>query len=101
MRKFQFKPEFAPEQLVPVLECGIERFLEEHNSKAEVDPTRPFQSNSTVRVPTLLNQEGGDSLSVRVSMGKISLLSDGMRYLKPISKVYGKVISRIRSGVSW
>ena len=29
MRKFQFKPEFAPEQLVPVLECGIETFLEE------------------------------------------------------------------------
>ncbi|KAI5657603.1 hypothetical protein M9H77_26396 [Catharanthus roseus] len=23
--------------------CGIERFLEEHNSKVEVDPTRPFQ----------------------------------------------------------
>ncbi|KAI5664354.1 hypothetical protein M9H77_23677 [Catharanthus roseus] len=37
------QPEFAPEQLVPVLECGIERFLEEHKFKVEVDPTRPFQ----------------------------------------------------------
>ncbi|KAI5672944.1 hypothetical protein M9H77_13308 [Catharanthus roseus] len=77
----------------------IERFLEEHNSKTEVNPTRPFQRYGKGTHPF---EPGRERFLISQGLnGKISLLSDGMRYLKPISKVYGKVISRIRSGVSW